>query len=79
MPLHPTLTQATAFLSCYFCVCPFAASPISIELAQQALALRPGTYALVVSTEVVTQSIYKGTQRSMQVANVLFRCDRTAR
>jgi 3-ketoacyl-CoA synthase len=50
-----------------------AASPISVELAQQALALRPGSYALVVSTEVVTQSIYKGTQRSMQVANVLFR------
>jgi 3-ketoacyl-CoA synthase len=51
-----------------------AASPVSIELAQQALALRPGSYVLVVSTEVVTQSIYKGTQRSMQVANVLFRC-----
>jgi hypothetical protein len=50
-----------------------AASPISVELAQQALLLRPGSYALVVSTEVVTQSIYKGTQRSMQVANVLFR------
>lgn len=51
-----------------------AASPIAIELARQALLLRPGSYALVVSTEVVTQSIYKGTQRSMQVANVLFRC-----
>jgi 3-ketoacyl-CoA synthase len=55
------------------CCPPLAASPIAIELAQQALALRPGSYALVVSTEIVTQSIYKGTQRSMQVANVLFR------
>jgi hypothetical protein len=33
----------------------------------------PNTYALVLSTENITQNMYKGTQRSMLIPNVLFR------
>ncbi|WIA35765.1 hypothetical protein OEZ86_004159 [Tetradesmus obliquus] len=39
----------------------------------QMLELYPDTYALVVSTENITQNMYKGTQRSMLIPNVLFR------
>jgi 3-ketoacyl-CoA synthase len=51
----------------------FAASPIAIDLARQLLELLPNTYALVVSTENITQNMYKGTTRSMLIPNVLFR------
>ncbi|KAF8057691.1 KCS17 [Scenedesmus sp. PABB004] len=50
-----------------------AASPIAIDCARQALAVKRNTYALVLSTEVITQGVYTGTQRSMLVPNVLFR------
>jgi 3-ketoacyl-CoA synthase len=46
---------------------------IAIDLAQQMLRLRPNTYALVVSTENITQNMYNGTQRSMLIPNVIFR------
>jgi len=51
----------------------FAASPIAIDLARRMLLQVPNTYALVVSTENITQNMYKGTQRSMLIPNVLFR------
>eukprot|EP00775_Hariotina_reticulata_P008863 gene8863-9042_t len=50
-----------------------AASPIAVDLARQLLELLPNTYALVVSTENITQNMYKGTTRSMLIPNVLFR------
>lgn len=50
-----------------------SASPIAIDLASRLLADMPNTYALVVSTENITQNMYKGTQRSMLIPNVLFR------
>ncbi|KAF6266311.1 FAE1/Type III polyketide synthase-like protein-domain-containing protein [Scenedesmus sp. NREL 46B-D3] len=50
-----------------------SASPIAVDLARQMLQLYPDTYALVVSTENITQNMYKGTQRSMLIPNVLFR------
>jgi 3-ketoacyl-CoA synthase len=37
------------------------------------LELKPNTYALVVSTENITQNMYNGTQRSMLIPNVIFR------
>lgn len=56
------------------CTCfVFAASPIAIDLARRMLLQVPNTYALVVSTENITQNMYKGTQRSMLIPNVLFR------
>lgn len=42
-------------------------------MARQLLELLPNTYALVVSTENITQNMYKGTSRSMLIPNVLFR------
>lgn len=50
-----------------------SASPIAIDLARRMLLQVPNTYALVVSTENITQNMYKGTQRSMLIPNVLFR------
>lgn len=44
-----------------------------MDLARQVLTLRANTYALVVSTENITQNMYKGTDRSMLIPNVLFR------
>ena len=38
-------------------------SPIAIDLAQQMLQLRQNTYALVVSTENITQNWYFGNDR----------------
>lgn len=40
-----------------------SASPIAIDLAQQMLQLYSGTYALVVSTENITQNWYFGNNR----------------
>ncbi|KAF8057911.1 KCS2 [Scenedesmus sp. PABB004] len=50
------------------------AAPIAVDLARQLLAMRGrGGYALVVSTENITQNMYMGTERSMLIPNVLFR------
>lgn len=50
-----------------------SAGVVAIDMARQMLQLYPGTYALVVSTENITQNMYSGTQRSMLIPNVIFR------
>ncbi|CAI5993043.1 unnamed protein product [Closterium sp. NIES-65] len=50
-----------------------SAGLIAIKLAQDLLQVTPNTYAVVVSTENISQNIYLGTRRSMQVSNCLFR------
>mmetsp|Transcript_7761 Transcript_7761/g.20671 ORF Transcript_7761/g.20671 Transcript_7761/m.20671 type:complete len:559 (-) Transcript_7761:702-2378(-) len=50
-----------------------SASPIAIDLANQMLQLYSGTYALVISTENITQNWYFGNDRSMLLPNCLFR------
>ncbi|PNW70493.1 hypothetical protein CHLRE_17g722150v5 [Chlamydomonas reinhardtii] len=50
-----------------------SASPISIDLAKQLLQLHPSTYALVVSTENITQNWYFGNDRDKLLPNCLFR------
>jgi len=51
-----------------------SAGLISIDLAQNLLTARPGSLALVLSTENITQQLYTGNQRSMLLQNTLFRC-----
>jgi predicted naringenin-chalcone synthase len=50
-----------------------SASLISIDLAKQLLQCRPGSLAIVLSTEEISQSLYTGNDRSMLVQNTLFR------
>lgn len=50
-----------------------SAGVISIDLAKDLLQVHPGTYALVVSTENITQNWYFGNDRSMLIPNTLFR------
>lgn len=50
-----------------------SASPIAIDLARQMLQLHPSEYALVISTENITQNWYFGNDRSMLLPNCLFR------
>ncbi|KAG1670968.1 hypothetical protein FOA52_011403, partial [Chlamydomonas sp. UWO 241] len=50
-----------------------SASPIAIDMARQMLQLYPSTYALVLSTENITQNWYFGNERSMLMPNCLFR------
>ncbi|GFR42579.1 hypothetical protein Agub_g3506 [Astrephomene gubernaculifera] len=50
-----------------------SASPISIDLAKQLLQLHPSQYALVVSTENITQNWYFGNDRDKLLPNCLFR------
>ncbi|GLC34145.1 hypothetical protein PLESTB_000842300 [Pleodorina starrii] len=50
-----------------------SASPISIDLAKQLLQLHPSSYALVVSTENITQNWYFGNDRDKLLPNCLFR------
>ncbi|GBF91682.1 hypothetical protein Rsub_03986 [Raphidocelis subcapitata] len=50
-----------------------SASVVAIDLARQMLQLYPDTYALVVSTENITQNWYFGNDRSMLIPNCLFR------
>lgn len=51
-----------------------SAGLISIELVQSLLAARPNLTALVVSTENLTQNLYRGNERAFLVQNTLFRC-----
>lgn len=50
-----------------------SAGIIAIDLARQMLQLHPNSYALVVSTENITQNWYFGNQRSMLIPNCIFR------
>ncbi|CAM6024841.1 unnamed protein product [Sphagnum balticum] len=50
-----------------------SASLISIDLAKDILQLHGCTYAIVVSTENITQNWYFGNRRSMLIPNCLFR------
>lgn len=48
-------------------------SPISVDLARQLLQVHPKSYALVISTEIVTPNYYQGKERAMLLPNCLFR------
>ncbi|BBM97484.1 3-ketoacyl-CoA synthase [Marchantia polymorpha subsp. ruderalis] len=50
-----------------------SAGVISIDLAKDMLQVHGGTYAIVVSTENITQNWYYGNRRSMLIPNCLFR------
>ncbi|KAL2895522.1 3-ketoacyl-CoA synthase 6 [Bienertia sinuspersici] len=50
-----------------------SASAISIDLANRLLQIWPNSYALVVSTEIITPNCYIGSERSMSVPACLFR------
>jgi 3-ketoacyl-CoA synthase len=50
-----------------------SAGVIAVSLAEQMLRLHPGSTALVVSTENITQNWYFGNERSMLIPNTLFR------
>ncbi|XP_042052234.1 3-ketoacyl-CoA synthase 2-like [Salvia splendens] len=50
-----------------------SAGLISIDLAKQLLQVHPNSYALVVSTENITQNWYFGNNRSMLLSNCIFR------
>nr|ABM65880.1 3-ketoacyl-CoA synthase [Teesdalia nudicaulis] len=50
-----------------------SAGVIAIDLAKDLLHVHKNTYALVVSTENITRSIYAGDNKSMMVSNCLFR------
>jgi 3-ketoacyl-CoA synthase len=51
-----------------------SANVISVDLAKQLLQNDPGTRALVISTENLTQNLYTGSDKSMLLQNTLFRC-----
>lgn len=55
-----------------------SAGLISIDLAKDLLRVHRNSYALVVSTENITQNMYFGRDRSMMVSNCLFRCGASA-
>ncbi|XP_047975201.1 3-ketoacyl-CoA synthase 4-like [Salvia hispanica] len=50
-----------------------SAGVISVDLAKDMLQLHRSTYAVVVSTENITQNSYHGVKKSMLIANCLFR------
>ncbi|XP_047314201.1 3-ketoacyl-CoA synthase 6-like [Impatiens glandulifera] len=50
-----------------------SAGLISVGLAQDLLRVRPNSYALIVSTEIITPNCYMGNDRSMMLPNCLFR------
>ncbi|KAG6493867.1 3-ketoacyl-CoA synthase 6-like [Zingiber officinale] len=50
-----------------------SAGLISIDLARDLLQAHPNSYALVVSTEIITPNYYAGNERSMLLPNCLFR------
>ncbi|KAI5061761.1 hypothetical protein GOP47_0024266 [Adiantum capillus-veneris] len=55
-----------------------AAGVLALDLAHRLLLIHPGTYALVLSTENVTENLYCGNRRSMLVTNCLFRAGASA-
>ncbi|XP_073151172.1 3-ketoacyl-CoA synthase 5-like [Henckelia pumila] len=50
-----------------------SAGLISIDLARDLLQVHPNSYALVISTEIITPNYYKGSERAMLLPNCLFR------
>lgn len=50
-----------------------SASVLAVRLVRDLLQIRPNTYALVISTENITQNLYKGSEKGMLVSNSLFR------
>ncbi|WZZ48021.1 hypothetical protein YC2023_048128 [Brassica napus] len=50
-----------------------SAGAISVDLAAHLLKANPNTYAVIVSTENMTLSMYRGNDRSMLVPNCIFR------
>lgn len=50
-----------------------SAGVISIDLARDLLQVHPNSYALVISTEIITPNYYGGNQRAMLLPNCLFR------
>ncbi|MCO5571701.1 hypothetical protein L7F22_025448 [Adiantum nelumboides] len=84
----PTPSLATIIVNRYqipvdvksFCLSGMgcAAGVLALDLAHRLLLTRPRTYALVVSTENVTQNLYRGNHRSMLVTNCLFRAGASA-
>jgi 3-ketoacyl-CoA synthase len=55
-----------------------SANVVSVDLAKELLQNRPGTIALVISTENLTQNLYLGNEKSMLLQNTLFRAGGTA-
>uniref|UniRef100_A0A0D9VUM2 3-ketoacyl-CoA synthase n=1 Tax=Leersia perrieri TaxID=77586 RepID=A0A0D9VUM2_9ORYZ len=55
-----------------------SAGLVSLDLARNALATRRRALALVVSTESIAPNWYTGTDKSMMLANCLFRCGGSA-
>lgn len=55
-----------------------AAGVIAIDLARELLQNHSNKLALVISTENITQNIYRGRQKSMLIPNVIFRCGAAA-
>jgi len=51
-----------------------SAGVISVELARCLLASKPNSLALIVSTENLTQNLYRGNVKSYLLQNTLFRC-----
>jgi 3-ketoacyl-CoA synthase len=51
-----------------------SANVIAVDLAQELLQNRPGSRALVISTENLTQNLYCGNEKAMLLQNTLFRC-----
>eukprot|EP00250_Pteridium_aquilinum_P011125 c19850_g1_i1 orf=333-1751(+) len=50
-----------------------SAGVISLSLVENLLRVHPNTYALIISTENITQNWYFGNRRSMMIPNCLFR------
>lgn len=50
-----------------------SAGVMAIDLARDILQVHPNSYAVVVSTEIITPNCYQGNQRAMLVPNCLFR------
>eukprot|EP00262_Sarcandra_glabra_P011169 TRINITY_DN268_c0_g3_i1.p1 TRINITY_DN268_c0_g3~~TRINITY_DN268_c0_g3_i1.p1 ORF type:complete len:506 (-),score=18.66 TRINITY_DN268_c0_g3_i1:196-1713(-) len=50
-----------------------SAGVISVDLARDLLQVHPNSYALVISTEIITPNYYSGNHRSMLLPNCLFR------
>lgn len=51
-----------------------SAGVISVELVKNLLSCKPSSIALIVSTENLTQNLYRGNERPFLVQNTLFRC-----
>lgn len=51
-----------------------SANVVAVDLAKELLQNRPGSRALVISTENLTQNLYTGNEKAMLLQNTLFRC-----